>query len=108
MIEDRGGDSQLPLRQHRQPDALLCASRVEDRRGSHRRTERRLQRPVARCCPGVAVSGGVGFEPDGAEVVAGGEVNIGVEGGGEAAQQGMVGSVPPSRSASLACVRGLT
>jgi hypothetical protein len=29
-----------------------------------------------------------GFEPDGAEVVAGGEVNIGVEGGGEAARQG--------------------
>ena len=43
------------------------------------------QRIAAR---GAAVSGGVGFEPDGAEVVAGGEADVGVEGGGEAAQQG--------------------
>jgi hypothetical protein len=30
----------------------------------------------------------VGFEPDGAEVVPGGEADIGIEGCGEAAQQG--------------------
>jgi hypothetical protein len=29
-------------------------------------------------------SGGVGFEPDGAEVVAGGEAHVGVECGGQA------------------------
>jgi len=29
MIEDRGADSQLPLGQHRQPNALLCAPRAK-------------------------------------------------------------------------------
>ena len=33
-------------------------------------------------------SGGVRFEPDGAEVVSAGEPDVGVEGGGEAAQEG--------------------
>src|SRR6202012_4623118 len=32
--------------------------------------------------------GGVGFEPDGAEVVSTGEADVGVEGSGEAAQEG--------------------
>ncbi len=33
---------------------------------------------------GTGGSGGVGFEPDGAEVVSGGEAHVGVERGGEA------------------------
>jgi hypothetical protein len=45
--------------------------------------------------------GGVGFEPDGAEVVSAGEADVCVEGGGEAAQEGMVGSVPPSSMRSM-------
>jgi hypothetical protein len=37
---------------------------------------------------GRCVLGGVGFEPDGAEVVSAGEADVCVEGGGEAAQEG--------------------
>jgi len=37
-----------------------------------------------------------GFEPHGAEIVSGGQVHVGVQGGGKAAQWARVGSVPPS------------
>ena len=40
------------------------------------------------CVPLTVWLGGVGFEPDGAVVVSAGEADVGVEGGGEAAQEG--------------------
>jgi hypothetical protein len=52
-------------------------------------TDRRLQRIQAlRLCSLRRGLGGVGFEPDGAEVVSAGEADVCVEGGGQAAQEG--------------------